>query len=68
MQCRVGVRLAERLSDAASQGNVILFQQHGVIKADAMICSATHFHRVFFEQPKSGSGFARVANARVRSR
>ena len=65
MQSSVSVRLPKRLLHTTSKRDVIFFEQDRVVKADAMICAASHLDRIFFEQAQPRSCFTRVAYARV---
>ena len=53
-------RFSNGLADAAAGGDMVFFNQEGVIETDAMVLAATDGSGIFLCQAQAGQGFARV--------
>ncbi len=62
-----GLRALEHRANAAGDGNVVVFNQHGVIQPETVVETAAATNRVFFERAQARRRLAGTADARTRA-
>ena len=59
----VGCTAVERFVDAATEVDMVVFEENHIKQADAVIGAAANLHRLFFQHAHTGRGFAGVEHA-----